>query len=175
MAATKKSDFGRLFQAKKTRQPDGPLSMSDDFPDPLTPPGSNLQSYDWFPLFHKKLRRSNFWRSSTDQVCRISVDFWAECYEQIPVASLPDDDSFLSDMAGFGRRNLKPWLALKPLVMAPWTLCKDGRWYHPVLAAIANETLARRSKWAERKAAQRAAMSHETSANVHPLVPRDMA
>jgi hypothetical protein len=133
---------------------------------PLTPPGSNLQSYDWFPLFHRRLIRSDFWRSSSDQVCRISVDFWCECYQQIPAASLPNDDIFLSNLAGLGKRNLKPWFALKSCVMKPWRLCDDDRWYHPLLAEIVIETLSKRTKWAERKAEQRAGMSHKTNGHV---------
>lgn len=144
-----------------------------DLPEPLTPPGSDLRSYDWFPLQHKRLIRSDFWLNSTDQVCRISVELWCEAYQQVPVASLPNDDGFLSNIAGFGKRDLKPWLKIKLIVLQPWRLCNDHRWYHPVLADVANETLSRRIKWAVRKADQRAKVSHETDANVHPLVPRD--
>ena len=73
------------------------------------------------------------------------MDFWAEAFEQVPAGSLPDDDYILAEWAGFGRRNLNGWSAVKDEVMSAWTLCSDGRWYHPTLCEVA------RSQWAERQ------------------------
>ena len=107
------------------------------YPAPLVPPKVDLRSYDWFPFHHKRLRQSAFWKRASDLACRVSVDLWAEAYEQVPAASLPDDDHLLSDWAGFGRRDLAAWLAVKDEVMGAWTLCSDGRWYHPTLSEVA--------------------------------------
>ena len=104
---------------------------------PLVPAKVDLRSYDWFPFHHKRLRQSAFWKRASDLACRISVDFWSEAYEQVPAASLPNDDYLLSDWAGFGRRDLSAWLAVKDEVMGAWTLCSDGRWYHPTLSEVA--------------------------------------
>lgn len=106
-------------------------------PAPLLPADVDLRSYDWFPFFHKRLRQSAFWKRASDAACRISVDFWSEAYEQVPAGSLPDDDHLLSDWAGFGRRDLTGWQAVKAEVMSAWTLCSDGRWYHPTLCDVA--------------------------------------
>ena len=97
----------------------------------------DLRSFDWFPFHHKRLRQSAYWKRASDAACRISVDFWSEAYEQVPAGSLPDDDHLLSDWAGFGRRDLTGWLAIKDEVMGAWTLCSDGRWYHPTLCEVA--------------------------------------
>lgn len=108
-------------------------------PAPLVPADIDLRSFDWFPFFHKRLRQSAFWKRASDAACRISVDFWSEAYEQVPAGSLPDDDYLLSDWAGFGRRDLTGWLAVKDEVMSAWKLCSDGRWYHPTLCDVARK------------------------------------
>ena len=108
-------------------------------PAPLVPSGVDLRSYDWFPFFHKRLRQSSFWKRASDLACRISVDLWSEAYEQIPAASLPDDDYLLAEWAGFGRRDVRGWLSVKDEVMSAWKLCSDGRWYHPTLSEVACE------------------------------------
>ena len=111
--------------------------MTSSVPAPLLTADVDLRSYDWFPFFHKRLRQSAFWKRASDAACRISVDFWSEAYEQVPAGSLPDDDHLLSDWAGFGRRDLTGWQAIKAEVMSAWTLCSDGRWYHPTLCEVA--------------------------------------
>jgi hypothetical protein len=95
-------------------------------------------------------------------VCRISVEFWSEAYEQVPAGSIPDDDVQLSDWAGFGRRNLTEWLAVKDEVMSAWVKCADGRWYHPTLCEVAltawserQDHLRRREEERQRKEAYR--------------------
>ena len=108
-----------------------------DLPRPLTPRDCDLRAYDWFPFFHKRLRQSSFWKRASDLACRISVDLWAEAYEQVPAASLPDDDHLLAEWAGFGRRDISGWLAVKDEVMSAWVRCDDGRWYHAVLSEVA--------------------------------------
>ncbi len=134
------------------------------------PPDCDLRGYDWFPLFHKRLRRSSFWKNATDTVARISVDFWCESYEQVPAASLPDDDAFLSELAGYGRRDLKAWSAVKEDVMSAWVQI-DGRWYHPVLCEVALEAWGRRKKELEEREAAR--IRKRRSRGSTPIVTRD--
>lgn len=105
--------------------------------EPLTPADCDLQSYGWFALHYKRLRRSGWWLHASDTAKALSIDLWCEAYEQIPAASLPNDDFFLSDQCGYGRRDLAMWLKVKEEVMKPWVLCADGRWYHPTLAQVA--------------------------------------
>lgn len=123
--------------------------------EPLTPPDCDLTDYDWFPLQHKRLRRSSFWVNASDTVKASSVELWCEAYEQIPAASLPDDDAFLAQATGFGRRNVRGWLEVKDEVMAAWIKASDGRWYHPTLAEIANAAWVRRKAELERREDER--------------------
>lgn len=129
-------------------------------PDPLVPADVDLRAYDWFPLKHKQLRRSTWWLRASDRAKAISVELWCASYEEVPAGSLPDDDMALSDAVGFGRRDLSQWLAVKDEVMSAWTLCSDGRWYHPTMADVANEAWQVRADKRERerlkKQAQRA-------------------
>lgn len=119
-------------------------SEMSDLPAPLVGPEVDLRHYKWFPLYHKRLRQSAFWKRASDAACRISVDFWAEAYEQVPAGSLPDDDYVLAEWAGFGRRELDDWLKIKPEVMRAWVRCSDGRWYHPTLSEVA------RAAWSDK-------------------------
>lgn len=136
------------------------MSSPDVRPAPLTPEGSELRSYDFFPLYHKRLRRSKWWKRASHVARSISVDLWCEAYEQTPVASLPNDDWELAGFAGFGRNNIEEWQAVREEVLAPWVLCSDDRYYHPVLAEIASEIWntreERRRIEREKKARQRA-------------------
>jgi|GEM_PF-1974725 len=124
-------------------------------PSPLTPPDCDLSGYDWFPLKHKRLLRSAWWLRASDRAKALNFELWCAAYQETPAASLPDDDLALSDMVGFGRRDLTAWLAVKDEVMAPWTLCSDGRWYHPTLAEVANDAWASRQEALKAREAER--------------------
>lgn len=108
-----------------------------DLPEPFTPPDCDLRSQDWMELRFKQLRNSDFWLDASDQVKVISIELWCASYEQVPAASLPARDDRLSEFAGFGRRGLQEWHAVKEEVMKAWTMCSDGRWYHPTVAEVA--------------------------------------
>lgn len=122
-----------------------------DLPEPLTPKDCDLRNMDWFPLQHKRMRRSSFWLHASDTVKALSVELWCESFEQVPAGSLPDDDVALADVCGFGRRNIEEWHAVKDHVMAAWTLCSDGRWYHPTVCEVAMEVFIRKLQDRARK------------------------
>ncbi|HWA22309.1 MAG TPA: hypothetical protein VG735_07945 [Caulobacterales bacterium] len=121
-------------------------------PAPLTPPDCDVSDQEWFPFKHRRLRNSDFWNAASDLARSRSVDLWAVAWEQIPAASLPDNDVFLAAKASFGR-DLDAWRTAKSEIMAAWKLCSDGRWYHATLAEIALETWTRKQE----KAAERTA------------------
>lgn len=146
--------------------------MSAGLPAPLVPPDLDLSAYGWFPLHYRRLMRSNFWRESTDQICRISLELWCEAWQQKPASSLPNDDLQLSEMSGFGRFSVKKFEKIKKDLFRPWILCADNRYYHPTLSEIAMESLKTREKWASDKRRRRGKneqMSTETCPNVHPV------
>lgn len=131
----------------------------NDLPPPLTPPDCDLSSLPWFPLHYRRLRKSGFWLHSSAEVRALSVELWCASYEEIPAASLPDDDMALSIAAGFGRFQIEEWQAIKPNVMKAWLKCLDGRWYHPFLSVIALEAFIQKLKERARRpgaAAERA-------------------
>lgn len=59
-----------------------------------------------------------------------------QSWHQLPAASLPDDDRELTHLAGLGR-DLDGWLEIRNDALYGWSLCSDGRWYHPVTAEMA--------------------------------------
>jgi hypothetical protein len=126
-----------------------------ELPPPLTPADCDLRAYAWFPFHYRRLRQSAWWKRASDTACRISVDLWAEAYEQVPAGSLPNDDHTLADWAGFGRRDLAGWLAVRDEVLSAWTLCSDGRWYHPTLCEVANEAWLKHQEHAQNREKER--------------------
>lgn len=117
----------------------------EDLPAPFVPPDCDLSGFDWFPLHHKRLKQSEWWLSASDLARSRNVDLWAEAFDQVPAASLPDSDVVLAKFAGFGR-DVAGWQAAKAEIMAPWVLCSDGRWYHEVLAEVAHDSWERLTK-----------------------------
>lgn len=141
-------------------------------PEPLVAADVDLRAMPWFPLHHKRLRRSAWWMRASDQAKVMNLELWCESMEQVPAGSLPNDDLYLAGMLGFGRRHIESWLAVKAEILGPWTLCSDGRWYHPTMAELVVETWSlstrRREAWARKKRAQRTkdASSDGTDENV---------
>lgn len=105
---------------------------------------------DWFPLHFQRLRRSKWWRRASDLARARNVMMWGEAYSAVPAGSLPDDDDELAEAAGFGM-DVLDFLEHKVEIMSPWTLCSDGRWYHPTICEMVLETWDNKS--ASRKAA----------------------
>jgi len=149
-----------------------PRALQNDPCAPLVPADCDLRSYDWFPLKHKQLTRSGWWMRASDQAKALNMELWCAAYEEVPAGSLPDDDIALSDLVGFGRRDLTAWLAVKDEVMAPWTLCSDGRWYHPTLAEVACETWARKQAADADRAAERERKRLKREGGVPPEKPK---
>lgn len=128
-------------------------------PDPPVPAECVMAGNDWFPLHFKRLRKSRWWRRASDLARARNVMLWGEAFEATPAGSLPDDDDELADAAGFGMDGIEAFIAAKAEIMAPWTLCSDGRWYHPTLVEVVldawERTSEKRKMAAEKKRAQR--------------------
>src|ERR1700761_8931550 len=107
-----------------------------DLPSPLVPAGCDMSGNDWFPLYFRRLRSSKWWRRASDLARARNVMLWGEAYQSVPAGSLPDDDDELAEAAGFGF-DVDAFIAAKSEIMAPWVLCSDGRWYHPVVCEAA--------------------------------------
>jgi len=142
--------------------------MGIDLPAPLVPAEVTMGGNEWFPLYHRRLQKSRWWRSASDLARSRNIDLWCSAFEETPAGSLPDDDLDLADAAGFGR-DVASFQALKAEIMAPWLRCSDGRWYHPALSEVVMEawerTGDRRRKERERQAAHRERIKAQSSAH----------
>lgn len=130
--------------------------------DPLTPPDCDLRGMEWMPLFGGRLFMSDFEARASDEVFRASLRLWWMAWQQVPAASLPDDDAVLCKLAGLGR-DIKTWRKLRAAdALHGFVACSDGRLYHRLLAAQAREAWDRRVRERDRKAAYRAKYTNGT-------------
>jgi hypothetical protein len=107
--------------------------MKGDLPAPLVAPDSDLRDFPYMPLDVVRLRDSDLAASVTGEEFRAAVLLWCASWHQIPAGSLPDDDTQLSHLAGFGRV-IKEWKKVKNGALHRWMKCSDGRLYHPTVA-----------------------------------------
>jgi hypothetical protein len=106
---------------------------------------------EWLPLYGGRLFGSDFDAHATDAEFRAGLQLWWSAWNQVPAASLPDDDVALCRLAGLGRQ-LKAWNRVKNRALHGFFICSDGRFYHRALSTFALESWARRLKDRERKA-----------------------
>lgn len=125
--------------------------MVADVPAPMVPAECDLRGMEWLPLYGGRLFGSDFDAHASDAEFRAGIQLWWAAWNQLPAASLPDDDVALCRLSGLGR-DLKAWKKIKPRALHGFVLCADGRLYHRALAAFACESWARRLKDRERKA-----------------------
>jgi hypothetical protein len=128
--------------------------MTDDLPQPLTPPECDLRGLEWMPLYGHRLFTSDFDAHAGDAVFRAALSLWWSAWNQVPAASLPDDDVALCRLAGFGR-DVAAWRAVREPALHGFTRCADGRIYHRAMAPLAIDAWSRRLKERTRKAAWR--------------------
>lgn len=105
---------------------------------PLTPPDCDLRDFAFMPLDVVRLRDSELATLATGDEFRCAVLLWCASWHQIPAASLPDDDTMLAQLAGFGRV-VKEWRKVRVGSLRGWIKCSDHRLYHPVVAEKARE------------------------------------
>ena len=122
---------------------------------PLTPADCDLRGLEWMPLYGGRLFGSDFDAHATDSEWRAALQLWWAAWNQVPAASLPDDDVALCRLAGYGR-DLKAWRKVKERALYGFAICTDGRLYHRALAEFAKDSWERRLKDRERKAKYRA-------------------
>jgi uncharacterized protein YdaU (DUF1376 family) len=105
-----------------------------DLPEPLTPADCDLRGMEWMPLHGHKLYGSDFDAIASDAEYRAAQRlWWAAWQQQVPAASLPDDDRVLAHAAGYGR-DPKGWAKIKSVALHAFIKCSDGRLYHRFLS-----------------------------------------
>lgn len=128
---------------------------------PMTPADCDLRGMEWMPLYGGRLFGSDFDAHATDTEWRAAMQLWWSAWNQVPAASLPDDDVAMCRLAGLGR-DLKAWRKIKARAIHGFVTCSDGRLYHRALADFAMESWARRLKDRERKAKWREQRERKT-------------
>jgi len=108
-------------------------------PDPLVAAEVDLRDFSFMPLDVLRLRDSDLASAPDAEVFRCSVLSWCVAWHQLPAASLPNDDTALARLLGFGR-DLKGWKKVRAGGgLRGWVECNNGRLYHPVVAEKAAE------------------------------------
>lgn len=115
-----------------------------DHPAPLVPAEVDLRGYEFMPLYGDRLLKSETWISGTAEAKVAALRLWWHAFaHETPAGSLPDEDRFLAEYAGFGEQ-VRAWAKVRPQAMRNWRLCSDGRLYHPVVAEIVLECWGKR-------------------------------
>lgn len=124
--------------------------MADTLPEPLVPAECDLRGMEWMPLYGSRLFGSDFDAHADNGEFRAGLQLWWASWNQVPAASLPDDDTALCKLAGLGK-DIRSWRKVKAHAMHGFCRCSDGRFYHRALAAFARESWDRRLKDRSRK------------------------
>lgn len=128
---------------------------NETLPAPLLPADVDLNGYQFMPLYGHRLFGSEFNARCSDAAWRAGVTLWWAAWNQVPAASLPDDDAALCRLADLGR-DVKAWRKIRADALHGFVKCSDGRLYHRALAEYAAEAWDRRVRDRARKAAWRA-------------------
>jgi hypothetical protein len=102
-------------------------------PAPLTPADCDLRDFQYMELDVRRLRDSEFAAGVSGEAFRAGVLLWCAAWHQVPAASLPDNDTELANLAGYGRV-VKEWRKVKEDALGGFVKCSDGRLYHAVIA-----------------------------------------
>lgn len=105
----------------------GPAAEQDE---PLVPAQVNLATYPWAPVRMDYFTGHLLALAANPEPFRALVLLMAQAWRQQPAMTLPDNDTQLAAMAGFGR-DVAGWTVIRPEVLADWYLARDGRWHHP--------------------------------------------
>ncbi len=116
--------------------------------DPLTPADCDLRGLPFLPLDVVRLLDSDLFALSTGDEFKAAVALWCRSWNQVPAASLPDEDRILAHLSGAGAR----WKKVRAMALRGWIKCGDGRLYHPVVAEKAREAWELRLRQRERSA-----------------------
>lgn len=117
-----------------------------DLPEPLTPPDCNLRGLRWMPIDIVRLLESDLYLLSTGDQFKAAVTLWAKSWNQVPAASLPNNEKLLE-----GLSLSKHWKKVREVAMRGFILCSDNRWYHPVIAEKALEAMERRDEYEDKQ------------------------
>lgn len=104
-------------------------------PPPPVPADIDLRSHWWMKLDLSRLHSSDFIHLASNEEFGAAVKLWTESMRQVPAGSLPNDDKILASLAGY-RGSPRRWMKVRTIALHGFSLCSDGRLYHPVLAEM---------------------------------------
>lgn len=138
-------------------------------PEPPLPPEVDLRDFPYMPLHIARLFNSEFHAKANDSEWRAGLTLWLKAF-QLPGTGLPDDDVALARLAEYGR-DVKAWRKVKAMALRGWEKCSDGRWYHPVVAEVAQQAWLR--KVAQRDRTEKARNTRLRQRQSQPLSQTD--
>lgn len=106
-----------------------------NLPPPPISADMDLRSYGWMKLDLNKLYSSDLIHLANNEEFGAAVKLWCESMRQVPAGSLPDNDRILASMAGYKNRQRR-WQKVREMALHGFSLCSDGRLYHPVLSEM---------------------------------------
>jgi 5-methylcytosine-specific restriction endonuclease McrA len=126
------------------------LTAITALPAPLVPSDVDLRGLQYMPLFGHHLFGSDFHAGCSDAEWRAGLTLWWAAWNQVPAASLPNDDVVLCRLAELGR-DLRTWRKVRAKALHGFVACSDGRLYHKFLAEQALIAWDKRVKERDRK------------------------
>lgn len=123
-------------------------------PDPLTPADCDLRPFRDMPLDIGRFRRSDLVTHEDPDAVLAALLLWGAAWHEVPAASVPNNDKWLANAAGYGRA-VDAWLAVKQGALRGFVLCSDGRLYNRTLAEKANAAWEARQQHDWRRAVDR--------------------
>ena len=119
-----------------------------ELPAPPVPADVDLRGMAFMPLLGDRLFKSTTWIEASPEAQVAALRLWWHAFaHEVPAASLPDNERVMADHAGLP---LKLFQRLRPQAMRGWIKCCDGRFYHRVVAELAMEAWAGRTRVRER-------------------------
>lgn len=109
-------------------------------PEPVVPEFVCLADYPCMMIDVSRLKNSDTWilAEQNPMIAYAAMNLWLAAWHQTPAASLPANDHILARHACL---SAEKWLEVKESVISGWTLCRDGRYYHKVVAEKALEAV----------------------------------
>ena len=139
-------------------------------PEPLVPPDVDLRGYEHMPLFGARLYGSDFNAKVSDAGFRAALSLWWQAWNQVPAASLPNDEIILTRLADLAR-DLRSFRKIRVECLDGFIECSDGRLYHTELAKWAIVAWQKRLSARQRKEKWRAQQVTERGQDCDGTVP----
>ena len=140
-------------------------------PEPPVPADADLRHFPSMQIDVRAVRDGQLAPIQDAQAFTVTMLAYCVAWHQLPAGSLPDDDLMLARLLS---SSLARWRRLRPLVLAGWKKCRDGRLYHPELAEKVRRAadLSRRQSSNARAPNARQILDRQANQGSHGLATR---